>query len=89
MGGKKSFGVNYFKADQQIFILPVHSRQKIRHADVNAMTIAQGPLGSPLESMILSKVLIKGLLQVQYQLSFIDIILGVSSITTEENSDIL
>ncbi len=63
--------------------LPVFSQQKIRHADVNVMTTAQRLLESALESMILSKVLIKGMFLIQYKLSSIDIVLGVSSITMQ------
>ncbi len=69
--------------------LPVFSQQKIRHADVNVMTTAQRLLESALESMILSKVLIKRMFLIQYKLSSIDIILGVSSITNAEHFDIL
>lgn len=61
------------------------SQQKIRHADVNVMTTAQGLLESALESMILSKVLIKGMFLAQYKLSSIDIVLGVSSINNAEH----
>ncbi len=69
--------------------LPVFSQQKIRHADVNVMTTAQRLLESALESMILSKVLIKGMFLIQYKLSSFDIVLGVSSITNAEHFDIL
>ncbi len=53
------------------------------------MTTAQRLLESALESMILSKVLIKGMFLIQYKLSSIDIILGVSPITNAAHFDIL